>query len=241
MVEMNFSCPERIDEMSPTNNGRFCDSCQKDIIDFTEMSNDEVHEQLKNVTSKTCGIFKKRQVMNSYRVELGSRFRLAFMLVFLLGVSSTDILAQDTLPIFPASIQKDLVADSIYRIKGQVLGADSLAAPFTKVWVEIDTAAGISNVAFAVADFDGNFSITFPNEIKGPFNLFAQSIGYEKIRIGGITFESGQNEIHLDLLFTEELEIQLIGIINICPLLIPSDPYEIGKTTLDGDDIRQWD
>ncbi|NOQ70649.1 MAG: hypothetical protein GQ574_01525 [Crocinitomix sp.] len=241
MVEMNFNCPENIGEMAPTKKGRFCDSCQKDIVDYTAMSKPEIREQLKNASSKTCGIFNKRQIMNSNRVEIGSRFRLAFMMVFMLGLSSTDILAQDTLTTFPPIVQTEVAVDTNYTINGSIVDADSMTVPFAKVWIEVDTTAGITSAIYAISDEEGKYVIVIPNDVKAPLSIMARSVGHVGINIREIKFEPGKNVVQVDILFTEEMEMQIIGMISICPLLILQDPYEFGKTKLDGEDLRQWD
>lgn len=241
MVKMNFSCPENIGEMPSTESGHFCDSCEKDIVDFSEMSNVEIQEQLKKASGKTCGIFKNRQIINASRVELSSRFRLAFMFVFMLGMSTSDMYGQDTLVTYPKTLDTAVVVDSPYVIKGQVLDADSVAVPLSKIWVEVDSAAGIPNAIFTTADLDGNYRITIPNEVKGPLSIMVRSVGYNTVNVTNVTFEPGEKMVKVNVTFTEEQELLLIGLIRICPKPLPSDPYEFGKTTLDGEDIRQWD
>ena len=241
MVEMNFSCPENVAGMALTENGRFCDSCQKDIVDYTGMSNDEVLDKLKRASGKTCGIFKKRQIIISNRLEIGSRFRLAFMLVFMFGMSSSKLMAQDTLTTFPPTFQITEVSDSTYTIKGIVVDIESNPIPFAKVWVDLDSIDGIQNRLYGKTDFDGIFRFTLPKETKTPISLSVQCIGYDTTIVQGIMFESGSNEVELVVTLDDnEMDLHIIGMI-ICPPPIEKDPYEIGKTRLDGEDIRQWD
>ncbi|MFT5821604.1 MAG: hypothetical protein ACI8ZM_002858 [Crocinitomix sp.] len=240
MVEMNFSCPENIGEMSPTIKGRFCDSCQKDIIDYTNMSNNEIREQLKTATNQTCGIFKKRQVMNSNRVEMGSRFRLAFMLVFMMGLSSTEVLAQDTLTTFYPTVETEIMMDSSFIIKGVIVDSDSIAIPFARVWVEVDTAAGIESSICTMSDIEGNYKINIPHVLTGPLSVAARTFSFEVVLVSGVEFQAGQNEIEVNVQFLVEAELHIIGVIY-NPYPIPKNPYEIGKIRLDGEDIRQWD
>lgn len=234
---MSFNCPENIGEMSPTSKGRFCGSCQKDIVVFTEMSNHEIREQLKLTSGKICGIFKKRQVMNNSRVEIDSRFRMAFMLVFLLGMSSTDMLAQDTLTI---AIPAGIPLASSYFVKGQVVDYDSMAVPFARVWVDLDSVNGVQNRIFVKTDLDGNFRLLIPKVVKTPINLYTVALGYDTSVVQGITFEPFKNDVEVLVTLSEGFELHWVGIIT-SPPYIPKDPYEIGKTTLDGEDIRQWD
>ncbi|WP_417356217.1 hypothetical protein [Flavobacterium sp.] len=47
-------CHEKWTEMTPTNKGRFCASCQKKVIDFTKVSDREIAQALKT-NDKVCG------------------------------------------------------------------------------------------------------------------------------------------------------------------------------------------
>lgn len=48
--------------MSPTELGSFCAHCQKEVIDFTRMSDKEVLAFFKKQSGRTCGRFRKDQV-----------------------------------------------------------------------------------------------------------------------------------------------------------------------------------
>ena len=56
-------CHEDWQKMTPTNNGAFCSSCAKEVIDFTNMSDDDVKNYLLNRSDeKLCGRFNKQQI-----------------------------------------------------------------------------------------------------------------------------------------------------------------------------------
>lgn len=64
---MKLSIPEPCHEnwytMTPTEKGRFCSSCEKEVMDFSEMSKSEIKEYfVKKVSENTCGRFKKVQL-----------------------------------------------------------------------------------------------------------------------------------------------------------------------------------
>src|SRR5258705_9337478 len=51
-------CHENWDQMTPAEKGRFCDSCQKQVIDFTNMSDSQLAAFFKKPSSgSTCGRF----------------------------------------------------------------------------------------------------------------------------------------------------------------------------------------
>lgn len=58
---MRFECTERWEDMALTDSGRFCDSCQKPVIDFTGWSREELIAWFKR-EPETCGIFEKHQI-----------------------------------------------------------------------------------------------------------------------------------------------------------------------------------
>ncbi|OJJ13918.1 hypothetical protein BKI52_44945 [marine bacterium AO1-C] len=61
-LSIDRPCTEKFDTFHPTNAGGFCDSCQKEVIDFTQMSEYEIIQYFKNAPQKTCGRFDKSQL-----------------------------------------------------------------------------------------------------------------------------------------------------------------------------------
>ncbi|SHM80402.1 hypothetical protein [Flavobacterium chilense] len=66
-------CHENWDEMTPKENGRFCMSCSKTVIDFTSMMPEEIqHFFIQNQRNKICGRFKKSQ-LDSITIQVPNR------------------------------------------------------------------------------------------------------------------------------------------------------------------------
>ena len=61
-VSVNNPCSQKWDSMNPHGEGRFCESCNKTVVDFTKMKNEEILSYLKNQPGKTCGYFLPHQV-----------------------------------------------------------------------------------------------------------------------------------------------------------------------------------
>lgn len=57
-------CNENWNSMPPNKNGRFCNSCNKTVIDFTKMDNPEIQKYFFENSSKEriCGHFKFNQI-----------------------------------------------------------------------------------------------------------------------------------------------------------------------------------
>lgn len=57
-------CNENWNSMSPNKNGRFCNSCNKTVIDFTKMNNPEIQQYFSENSNneRICGHFKFNQI-----------------------------------------------------------------------------------------------------------------------------------------------------------------------------------
>lgn len=82
-------CNESWDGMKPDGNGRYCNACQKTVIDFTAKTEQEIIEYLQaNVGKKMCGTFKTAQLLQQQKKveqqknESVLRFIAAILLVF---------------------------------------------------------------------------------------------------------------------------------------------------------------
>jgi hypothetical protein len=69
MIMRNFKihiptpCHAEWNSMTPNSEGKFCGSCQKTVVDFTSMSDDEIRNYFtKNYSAKVCGHFKSSQI-----------------------------------------------------------------------------------------------------------------------------------------------------------------------------------
>jgi len=66
-------CHEDWNKMTPDETGRFCNSCSKSVVDFTEMLPDEIQNYfILNQGKNTCGRFKKSQ-LDEIIIQIPSR------------------------------------------------------------------------------------------------------------------------------------------------------------------------
>ena len=61
-------CHENWDAMSPEEKGRFCGSCQKTVIDFSEMSDRQVAEFFRRPAGSVCGRFHQDQLQRTMEI-----------------------------------------------------------------------------------------------------------------------------------------------------------------------------
>lgn len=73
-------CHERWDHMSPTEKGAYCQSCAKEVMDFTDLTAEEVAYYFKhNASAKTCGRFRNDQLNTAIPLPATPRPQRAWM------------------------------------------------------------------------------------------------------------------------------------------------------------------
>lgn len=87
-------CQEDWDKMTPEENGKFCGSCSKSVVDFTSMLPDEIQVYFQN-NSNICGRFKNSQ-LDSLTIQIPSRilysqtqYHKMFLLALLVAMGTT--------------------------------------------------------------------------------------------------------------------------------------------------------
>jgi len=92
-------CHEKWDQFTPTQKGRFCGSCQKEVIDFTTWSEEQIKEYFATRPASTCGRFAPYQ-LTTYKTWIPTnskqQSRWAAALAFILLLVSRPTEAQTT-------------------------------------------------------------------------------------------------------------------------------------------------
>lgn len=101
-IKFTYQCDNKWDEMIPQDNGRHCGSCNKVVVDFTQMSDRDIIQYLMKNTH-TCGLFKKSQVnrpMFLYNIKRKSSWpAIAAMLISgLFSISPSALNATNSKP-----------------------------------------------------------------------------------------------------------------------------------------------
>jgi hypothetical protein len=61
-LRLDEPCKQKWSEMTPVNNGRYCDSCEKTVIDFSLMTDNEILQFLAEKKTGFCGQFRASQL-----------------------------------------------------------------------------------------------------------------------------------------------------------------------------------
>lgn len=96
-IQIPKPCHENWNNMTPDEQGRFCGSCQKVVVDFTVMSDKELIDYISNVAEqRTCGRFSTHQLNTNIKAtESKRRFSWAYVWnVLLASFLATESYAQ---------------------------------------------------------------------------------------------------------------------------------------------------
>lgn len=202
-------CHEDWERMLPADKGRFCNSCQKQVIDFTGMSDSQLIAFFrKPSTGSVCGRFMQDQLERSMILP---KKRIPWLKYFF-GVTipallvSQKVSAQgkvaitgDTIAV--AQIRGQVISavdkaedlkDSVGRvIEGRVQDEDGTGIPYASIRIKGSTQG-------TATDASGNFRITYYGEKKIVI-LEVSYVGYETREIKVNMKQSSQSKINLKM------------------------------------------
>jgi hypothetical protein len=102
-------CTENWNEMTPTERGKFCAHCQKDVIDFSSKADFEIANFAKHKKGNFCGRFVDTQLEKEFSyTELEKYSNLKYAAALALGLMTAEnIVAEENKPKTEISNQKD--------------------------------------------------------------------------------------------------------------------------------------
>lgn len=180
VLKINEPCHENWEMMSAVEQGRFCNVCSKNVIDFTKFTDDEIVEYFQKrsgiKSEKVCGRFTAKQIespIKKVEVPLNSFYRLEnshqmvlWVLMVLIGVFSVS--CHDTPQMGKMQIQVNDQKQDQYRL--------------------LDT--GKSEIILM-----GDTVMNVPHEKKPSMPKVIKSEVYEEIHVMGEPMMEGGNEI----------------------------------------------
>ncbi len=189
-IQITNPCHEKWGEMQPDTNGKFCGSCQKAVIDFTQFSDGDLQNWFNKNQGESCGRFKPDQLgrliqgkssytINRFKPGLVAASLLAFLsFPKLVNANSakapyTQTEGEKAKPFLAA---KEVLTDTLRTIKGHVVDQDD-KQPVVGAVVSIN-----NRLAYAYTDIKGNFEIQLPENFKGQnCDLTVSYVGYKTL------------------------------------------------------------
>lgn len=214
-ITIKKACKENFNTFNKTELGGYCNSCEKEVIDFTTMTQEEINNYFLVPKVNTCGRFKSSQLQTKNYITMCTTFSkgiasMGFSLLALCAISNVN--AQEIASLEPivktetSNIQRGNISVntvSQYTVKGTVLDEENIPLPGVNVVLK-GTKQG------TVTDLDGNFE--FPNKLDINDVLIFSYIGYDtkeyKIQ------ESTSDTISITINFTNA-DVELMGEIQV--------------------------
>ncbi len=165
-------CSESWQNMSVTDKGKFCQSCEKEVIDFSVLTDEQIVKLIEKSTGKLCGRFKSTQlnrpVQLSYNIK--RQYPLKSLLAGMMVLSLLPSCDEAPVPVKPVVHMNS--ADSIQAYKALAMLDDTVF--FTgRVLNEndrpvLDAKVSIEYTSIEVpVDHNGRFVIAIPDTLLG--------------------------------------------------------------------------
>lgn len=213
-------CDENWDKMTPTEKGRFCQVCNKNVFDFTAYSDHQLLDYIKN-NGNICGRLNSTQLNRpiiSYQNSPGLLTRASTILAFM--SSSLAVFSQNTEkpntevktilvePEVHQNEQSNPKDSSDVFISGKVKDSHGEPLPFAKVLV-------LGNYRYRqLTDENGDFILTF-KAADEPLKIQISYTGYQtKV----IDVEMKYRSVILDDVILEDSHMTLGGAVVMTPI-----------------------
>jgi hypothetical protein len=188
-IQISSPCHEKWGEMIDNNTGKFCNSCQKSVVDFTHFSDRDLRNWFAANQGKCCGRFKPEQLDRLIHAKSNfamSRFKPNLIAASLLAFLSFPKLSNATIfPTYPtfqndskkslnADVLKEKLEDDFVTIRGKVIGKDD-KLPLIAVSIRIKN----SKIG-TTTDRNGDFELRLNRkDFKNKIILDIRYIGFE--------------------------------------------------------------
>lgn len=174
-IEISNPCREKWSDMEIVSLGRHCMVCEKKVVDFTRMSDQQVIDILHQSNFKTCGRFTENQLLNGFekRKENYLPFKLKAAASAILLLLSDKALALNTPKINKVEINPEFNSKEVYTFKKlhTIQLEDSTHKYMKGVVIDDITGEVIPGVKLfikgssqkTISDMDGRFILDLPD------------------------------------------------------------------------------
>jgi hypothetical protein len=185
-------CSENWNHMSPEANGRFCSACQKTVLDFTAMDDNEILQWIANhQQGAACGRFRPDQLNRPIIIPPEKKNRWPYWHYLIAGLLFSSEVAAQTKPAtppmsqqIPSNPQNNIILGKIKAmpeskpstdsIRGRVMDANGQPVLYASIKYK--------NAHVVVSDGNGYFSIP-ANRVSQQDTLFITAVGYNSVSI----------------------------------------------------------
>lgn len=182
-------CSQSWTEMTVQGQGRFCSSCQKTVIDFTEFDDAAFIAYFQQATELPCGRLNRRQLelaiplqQNRLRRPLQLYRYVAAGVLSIAGIPATTEARQTTATAVYAADHQDqagqetepATSDSV-EVRGMVVDENEEGIPGASVYIK-------NTETRTMTDVDGNFSLRVSSLQKAQDTLAVKAVGFSETK-----------------------------------------------------------
>lgn len=179
------------EEMAQADNGKFCTSCNKPVIDFSNFTEQQLQDFFSKINGRICGNFRPDQINRTLSVENNNQHKyfipqLLVSTVLTIGLTNKSVAKEIKVPIvqiqseslFKTEANQKIIptssADSLNYINGKIIDNNSSEPlPFARIFIK-----GINNNV--ESDAEGNFKLAVPDTLIGKeITLVIAFVGYQ--------------------------------------------------------------
>lgn len=158
-VQIPQPCPESWGDMQPAERGRFCGSCQKTVVDYTTLSDQELIRLLRKTSEGSCGRFRDEQLNRPLTDTKPEQYPVWYRWV---GVLSISLFGWHTTQAQQKQVASVSVQEPLERVRFEVDAISvRTSAPDDTEWpvsgrvMSIDSAGNLSAIPLANVLIDG--------------------------------------------------------------------------------------
>jgi hypothetical protein len=209
-IHIDTPCHQKWEDMHPAAAGNFCNSCKKNVIDFTGMSDNQLMEYFKNNRSSVCGRFYEDQLNMPLPIPVKKipwlRYFFQISLpALLLGykANAQRVLKKNPAPIELREIKNDQpnALGKDFTVTGTITGKNGDPVSYASVMIK-GSEVGVS------ADSSGAFKITLPQDIRF---LEITAVGYEKKLV---PVNNTRSNIELNIPLSTNISLEAVTVVT---------------------------
>lgn len=215
-IQIDQPCAENFKTFKKTEDGGFCKSCKKNVIDFTKMSDQEIFKYFSTEKNKTCGLFLESQLKSySNPNQSAKKPQSTSFASNLFGLSLVSLLSLTNV----YSQEQKTNTNTIVKEVNSATKKDNNSAEqnekFTVSGIVTDGIAPLPGANIYLknynistqTDMDGKF--TFPKQLEAGDLLLVTYIGYKDKEI---KVTSGNQSIKMNYsIQLDECKIVMLG------------------------------
>ncbi|WP_420571394.1 hypothetical protein [Kordia sp.] len=119
-LRLNKACSEQWENMKPNEKGSFCDTCAKNVIDFTQLSQLEITEKIKNSKGEICARITKKQLETPLvDVEIAKEYKLPYSNIAASILLASTLTIGQTAYANTVNVQTEIVETSDATVKSE--------------------------------------------------------------------------------------------------------------------------